>query len=199
MSLRSNKTVSAPADEEQVKAEAAVRRKRKKAVRYVLFHLTNALAAFAAVAILASSIFFPIMLVSGDSMEPGLNDGDVILLVRTHNLHRGDLVSFKWNDKTLLKRVIACSGDWVMIDEAGRVYVNGALLGEPYVAEFRLGESDVSYPLQVPESSYFVMGDERVSSLDSRSSLVGCVGYDQIIGKGAIRIWPLNKLSLHLS
>ena len=127
-------------------------------------------------------------------MEPGLNDGDLILLVRTQDLHPGDLASFKWSDKTLLKRVIACPGDWVMIDGTGRVYVNGKLLDEPYVSEYRLGESDVSYPLQVPDSSYFVMGDERASSLDSRSSLVGCVEYDQIVGKGAVRIWPWRIL-----
>lgn len=196
MDSRSKKTVSAPADG-SAKAKAAKR--RKKACRHIFFHLTNVFVIAAAVSLLTASVLFPVLLVSGDSMEPGLNDGDLILLTRTHKLHPGDLVSFKWSDKTLLKRVIACPGDWVMIDETGRIYVNGKLLDEPYVSEFRLGESDVSYPLQVPDASYFVMGDERLTSLDSRSTLVGCVGFDQIIGKGAVRIWPLNKLSLHLS
>lgn len=195
MDPRSKTTDSAPV----AKQAAAKRRKRKKAVRRAFYHITNAFVVVAAVAFLTSSVLFPVLLVSGDSMEPGLVDGDMILLARTHTLRHGDLVSFKWSDKTLLKRVIACSGDWVMIDGAGRVYVNGALLDEPYVSGFRLGESDVSYPLQVPENSYFVMGDERASSLDSRSSLVGCVEYDQIIGKGIVCIWPLHKLSLHLS
>ena len=172
------------------KKQAAKKRKRKRAVRHVLFHCTNVFVFVVAVSLVTASILFPVLLVSGDSMGPGLNDGDLILLVRTHNLRPGDLVSFKWSDKTLLKRVIACPGDWVMIDAAGRVYVNGKLLDEPYVSEFRLGESDVSYPLQVPDGSYFVMGDERASSLDSRSSQVGCVEYDRIIGKGAVRIWP---------
>ena len=180
-------------------AKAAKRRKRKRAVRRILFHFTSVFVIVVAVSLVTASVLFPVLLVSGDSMEPGLNDGDLILLVRTHDLHPGDLVSFKWSDKTLLKRVIARPGDWVMIDEAGRVYVNGKLLDEPYVSEFRLGESDVSYPLQVPNGSYFVMGDERTSSLDSRSTLVGCVETDQIVGKGAVRIWPLSKLSLHLS
>ncbi len=169
-------------------AENAKRRKRKKAIKRTLFHITNIFVIVVAVSLFTASVLFPVLLVSGDSMEPGLNDGDLILLVRTHNLRSGDLVSFKWGDKTLLKRVIACPGDWVMIDENGRVYVNGTLLDEPYVSEFRLGENDVSYPLQVPEKSYFVMGDERLSSLDSRSSHVGCVGYDQIVGKGILRI-----------
>lgn len=157
------------------------------------FSVTSVVLLAAAVVLLISSFLFSVLMVSGDSMEPGLTDGDLLLLVRTHSLAPGDLVSFKWNDKTLLKRVIACPGDWVMIDAAGRVYVNGALLEEPYVSEFRLGESDVSYPFQVPENSYFVMGDERVSSLDSRRTQVGCVEYDQIIGKGVMRIWPLRS------
>lgn len=189
MSFQSKNDLSVPAAE-QAKAEAAKRKKRKKAVRFAAFHAVNIIVIAAAVAVLVSAFLFPIMLISGDSMEPGLRDGDIILLTRTHTLNPGDLAAFNWNDKTLLKRVIACSGDWVMIDEAGRVYVNGTLLDEPYVSEFRLGESDVSYPLQVPDNSYFVMGDERLSSLDSRSTLVGCVKSDQLIGKGAVRIWP---------
>ena len=127
-------------------------------------------------------------------MEPGLNDGDIILLTKIYSITPGDLICFNWNDKSLLKRVIACPGDWVTIEETGRVYVNGALLDEPYVSEYSLGESDISYPFQVPESSYFVMGDERASSLDSRSSLVGCVKADQIIGEGLLRVRPLGSL-----
>ena len=121
-------------------------------------------------------------------------NGDIILLTKIYSIEPGDLVCFSWNDKSLLKRVIARAGDWVTIDGSGRVYVNGALLDEPYVSEFRLGESDISYPFQVPEDSFFVMGDERTSSLDSRSTLVGCVKSDQIIGEGLIRIRPLSLL-----
>ena len=127
-------------------------------------------------------------------MEPGLNDGDIILLTKIYSIEPGDLVCFEWNDKSLLKRVIARAGDWVTIDGEGKVYVNGALLDEPYVSEFRLGESDISYPYQVPEDSFFVMGDERTSSLDSRSTLVGCVKSDQIIGEGLICVRPLSLL-----
>jgi signal peptidase I len=175
------------------KAAAGSEKHSKKTGPPPSFSVMSVVLLAAAVALLISSFLFSVLMVSGDSMEPGLTDGDMLLLVRTHSLESGDLVSFKWNGKTLLKRVIACPGDWVMIDAAGRVYVNGALLEEPYVSEFRLGESDVSYPFQVPENSYFVMGDERVSSLDSRRTQVGCVEYDQIIGKGVMRIWPLRS------
>lgn len=175
------------------KAAAGSEKHRKKTGPPPSFSVMSVVLLAAAVALLISSFLFSVLMVSGDSMEPGLTDGDMLLLVRTHSLESGDLVSFKWNGKTLLKRVIACPGDWVTVDTAGRVYVNGALLDEPYVSQFRLGENDVSYPFQVPERSYFVMGDERVSSLDSRSTQVGCVEYGQIIGRGVMRIWPIRS------
>ena len=174
--------------EEQATAGAVSR--RKKTVKPTFFGAVNVLLIAVAVALLIASFLFPVLMISGDSMEPGLNDGDLILLTKTHKLNPGDLVSFRWKDKTLLKRIIASPGDWVMLDGSGRVYVNGVLLDEPYVTEFGLGENDVLYPFQVPEQSYFVMGDNRIASVDSRSSHVGCVTYDQIIGKGVMRIWP---------
>ena len=167
-------------------------KKKKKPAKRLLLLAADVLVIAAAAALLISSFLFPVLLISGDSMEPGLTDGDLLLLVKTHDPEPGDLVSFRWNGKTLLKRVVACSGDWVMIDETGRVYVNGALLEEPYVSEFSFGENDVSYPFQVPDDSYFVMGDERRQSLDSRSTSVGCVRSDQIIGKGVLLLWDRN-------
>ena len=163
----------------------------KEAVKSPFPFFVNIIIIVTAAALLFASFIFPVMLISGDSMEPGLNDGNLILLIKTHDPAPGDLVGFKWDNKTLLKRVIACEGDWVMIDNDGRVYVNGNLLDEPYVSKFSFGESDVTYPIQVPEDSYFVMGDERESSLDSRSTIVGCIKDDQMIGKGILRIWPL--------
>ena len=189
MNLRRNMNGSAAAQEPTA---AKPGRRKKKPGKRSFSRTANAILIVAAVALLIASFLFPVLMISGDSMEPGLNDGDLVLLVKTHSLNTGDLVSFRWNGKTLLKRVVACPGDWVMIDSDGRVYVNGTLLQEPYVSEFRRGESDLSYPYQVPDNSYFVMGDERGSSVDSRSSLVGCVNDDQIIGKSLVRIWPLK-------
>lgn len=163
---------------------------KKESIRDKLFLAASALLIAAAAALLIFSLLFPVMQIAGDSMAPGLNEGDLILLKKTHRLQTGDLIVFHWDDKSLLKRVIAGPGDWVILDETGRVYVNGNLLDEPYVAEFTRGENDVKYPFQVPDGSYFVMGDQRASSVDSRSTLVGCPGYDQIIGKVLIRIWP---------
>ena len=177
--------------EEQVAAESA-RLKHKKIVKSAFIGTINVLLVVAAIAVLISSFLLPVMQVSGNSMEPELNNGDIILLIKTQNLHTGDLISFTWNNKTLLKRVIAGPSDWVTIDGTGKVYVNGSMLDEPYVTEPGLGESDIEYPYQVPDGSYFVMGDKRISSIDSRSTLVGCVKYDQIIGKVLLRVWPLG-------
>ena len=174
--------------------KAGTSKRKKKALKRLFSRTACVIVVLTAAILLTSSLLFPILLISGDSMEPGLNDGNIILLTKIYSIDPGDLVCFRWNDKSLLKRVIARGGDWVSIDNDGRVYVNGTLLDEPYVSEFRFGESDISYPFQVPESSYFVMGDERLSSLDSRSTLVGCVNTDQIVGEGLIRIWPLGFL-----
>ncbi len=165
---------------------------RRRSVKRALFAALNLLPVLAALALLISSFLFPVLRISGDSMEPGLKDGDIILLIRTRELDPGDLIGFRLDKQTLLKRVIARQGDWVMMDETGRVYVNGTLLDEPYVARSAPGESDISYPFQVPDDSYFVMGDNRIYSVDSRSTHVGCVKKDQIIGKGVTRIWSFD-------
>jgi signal peptidase I len=125
-------------------------------------------------------------------MEPGLNDGDIILLVKRKNLETGDLCAFYYSNKILIKRVIATPGDYIWIESDGTVFLNGKELDEPYISEKALGECDVEFPYQVPENCYFVMGDKRETSIDSRSSVIGCVPEEQIIGKIFCKIWPLS-------
>ena len=183
MIQETEKTVSVPA-----------KKKRRKPKRRFIPGWVIAVMVIIAAAFLISSLIFPLLQISGDSMEPGFNDGDIVVLTRTKSFKAGDLICFNWNKQTLFKRVIACPGDWVTIDGNGRVYVNGKLLDEPYVSEFEFGDkNDIKYPYQVPEESYFVLGDERKTSVDSRNSHVGCIGYDRIVGKGALRIWPIAK------
>ena len=129
--------------------------------------------------------------VSGDSMTPSLQDQDVILLWKTGDLKAGDLVGFSWQNKLLLKRVIGLPGDVISIDETGAVTRNGQVLTEPYVDEPALGECSVRFPYQVPENRYFVLGDHRATSIDSRSTVIGCVEKEQLIGKVVVKIWPL--------
>lgn len=181
--------------EEEVAAERE-RLQYQKRFRRTLRTTVYALVVVAAVAVLVATMFLPVLQVSGSSMEPTLADGDVIVLFKQSTFKTGDLVGFYYQNKLLLKRVIAGPGDTVDMDEEGNVYVNGELLEEPYVTEKSLGESDLSYPYQVPNGRYFVMGDNRTTSIDSRSSAIGCIEADQIVGKVILRIWPLNRLSL---
>lgn len=146
----------------------------------------------AAVAVLISTLAFPIFRIYGDSMEPTLENGDVLVGAKMANLEQGDLVAFYLNNKILVKRVIGKPGDWVDIADDGTVSVNGQVLDESYLpaGDLSKGHCDITLPYQVPDGRYFVMGDNRAESLDSRVSEVGCVATDQLVGKLELRIWP---------
>ncbi len=182
-------------DVEAVEAERE-RLQYKKKYMHTLRTTIYALIVVAAVAILLATLFLPVLQVSGTSMEPTLSDGDIILLIKTDNFETGDLVGFYYQNKLLLKRVIGQAGDVIDIDEEGNVTVNGILLDEPYLSEKALGETDITYPYQVPDNRIFVMGDNRNTSIDSRSSAIGCIELDQIVGKVVMRVWPFNRISL---
>ncbi len=179
---------------EQIEAERSRLRHRRQFGR-VLASTVAILLVVAAAAVLLVTLFLPVLQVTGTSMEPTLEDGDIIMLVKTTDFQTGALCAVRVSGKVLLKRMIAGPGDWVNIDGKGNVYVNGNLLDEPYVTEKSLGISDQTYPLQVPDNSIFVMGDHRSTSVDSRSSEVGCISYEQVIGRVVLRIWPLNGIS----
>lgn len=164
--------------------------------RRILKNTICSLIVVAAAAVLLATLFFPVLQVSGDSMEPTLRDKDIIFLVKTDRYETGDLVSFSWQNKLLIKRIIGVPGDLIDMDDNGQVYVNGEKLNEPYVDEPALGECDMTFPYQVPENRYFLLGDHRSVSIDSRSSAIGCIEKEQIIGKVFWRVWPLNRFSL---
>lgn len=148
----------------------------------------------AAVAVLIATLFLPILQISGDSMSPTLNHDDIVVLIKTDEFERGDLIGFYYNGKILLKRVIALEDDVVIMDADGRVSVNGQTLEEPYVTDFSLGDCDITFPYKVPGGGYFVLGDHRSNSADSRNSVIGSVTADDIIGKIVFRAWPLNSI-----
>ncbi len=149
----------------------------------------------AALAILVSTLLLPVLQVYGSSMTPVLEDGEVVVLTKEKDFETGDIIAFYYNNKILVKRVIAGPGDWVDIDVDGNVYVNEKPLDEPYLTERSLGECDIELPYQVPDKAFFVMGDHRSVSIDSRSSIIGCIRTDQIAGRVFLRVWPLKRLT----
>ena len=150
----------------------------------------------AAIAVLVTTLFLPILQISGDSMSPTLKHDEIVILLKTKNLERGDLIGFYYQGKILLKRIIALPEEEVAIDADGNVYVNGQLLEEPYVTDKGLGDCDLTFPYKVPGTGYFVLGDQRSNSVDSRNSVVGAVTQDDIIGKVFLRVWPFSKIGL---
>ena len=148
----------------------------------------------AAVAVLVATLWMPVLRTYGESMTPTLHEGDILVTVKTDDFREGDIVAFYYNNKILVKRVIASSGDWVDIDDEGNVYVNSEPLYEPYIAEPAIGDCNIQLPYQVPDGRLFVMGDHRATSIDSRNESVGCVAQEQIVGKIVFRVWPLNKI-----
>ena len=145
-----------------------------------------------AAAVLISNLLLPILRIYGSSMSPTLVNGNIVTALRGGSYERGDIVAFYYNDKILVKRIVGLPGEVIDIDEEGSVSVDGEPLDEPYLDEKALGECDIKLPYQVPEGRYFVMGDNRSVSSDSRSSQVGCVAEEQVIGKLIFRLWPLD-------
>ena len=148
----------------------------------------------AAAAVLVAILLLPILQISGNSMTDTLHDQDIVVAMRGSKTQTGDVVAFYYNNKILVKRVIANSGQWVNIDKAGNVYVDGTMLDEPYITEKALGDCNIKLPYQVPENRVFVMGDHRSVSIDSRNTTVGCVAEEQIVGKLLFCAWPFERL-----
>jgi len=172
------------------------REKNRRRFWKIIKNTIYTLIIIAAIAVLITTLVLPVLQIAGTSMEPTLNNGDIVVLLKTSKLHYGDLCGFSYSNKILIKRVIAMPGDTVVIDESGNVIVNGEVLDEPYITDKGLGECDIEFPFTVPENTYFLMGDHRSTSIDSRSTVIGCIPTEQIVGKLFFRVWPLSDLEL---
>lgn len=170
------------------------RLKYKRRYRSVLRSTIYTLITVAAIAVLVATLWLPVLQIYGSSMTPTLADGDILFTVKTSDLQQGDVIAFYYNNKILVKRVIAGPGDWVDIDEDGSVFVNGQELEEPYLNDRAYGDCNIELPYQVPDGRLFVMGDHRATSVDSRNTAVGCVAQEQVVGRIVFRIWPLKKM-----
>ena len=173
--------------------EAELKREKYRGRYWKMLRGTVAvLVVVAATAVLISNLLLPILRIYGSSMTPTLVNGNIVAAVRNGTYQRGDIIAFYYNNKILVKRVIGMPGEWVDMDDSGNVTIDGEPLEEPYLTEKALGECDIELPYQVPDGRLFVMGDHRSTSSDSRSSAVGCVAEEQIVGKLVFRVWPLG-------
>lgn len=175
--------------EQELKRER-YRRRYRTTLQSTFFALVTASAA----AVLVATLFLPVLQIYGSSMNPTLKEGQIVVSIKAKELEAGDIVAFYYGNRVLIKRYIAGPGTWVNIDEDGNVYLNDEFLEEPYLTEKAFGISDLEYPYQVPENTYFLMGDHREDSVDSRHSTVGCIAQDDIVGKIVLRVWPMDSI-----
>ena len=195
MSYENKKESTERPSYEQLEAELK-RIQYQRRYRSVLKSTLYTLITVVAVAVLVATLWLPVLQIYGSSMTPTLQDGEIVFSVKTTNMDRGDIIAFYYNNKILVKRVIAGPGEWVDIAQDGTVSVNGTPMEEPYLEEKAFGDADIELPYQVPDGRIFVMGDHRATSVDSRHTAVGCVAEEQIVGKIAFRVWPLDRLGL---
>ncbi len=173
---------------QQALEQEQYRRNFRKILRSTFF----ALVTVAAVAVLIVMLWVPVLQIYGTSMEPTLEEGQIVVALKGSDFKRGDIVAFYYGNKLLVKRYIAGPGEWVNIDEDGTVSVGGEYLDEPYLTEKALGDCNIELPYQVPDEKYFLVGDHRATSLDSRNTAVGCVAEEQIVGRIVFSVWPFE-------
>lgn len=183
------KTLTSKQIEEELKREV-YKSKYLKLLKSTIYSLITV----AAVAALIATLVMPVLQINGSSMTPTFNEGEIVLSVKTKDLETGDIIAFYHGNKILVKRVIAGAGSWVNMDDEGNVFVDGKRIKEKYVKDKTIGDYDIEFPYQVPDGSYFVLGDHRTVSIDSRNSEIGCIEQENIVGKIVFRVWPFKKI-----
>ncbi len=180
---------------EEVKEELGRLKERERYLKKVQKTL-SILVVVAAISVLVATLWMPVLKIYGSSMDPTLENGQIVVSIKTKKLKSGDVVAFWQGNKLLVKRVIASPGQKVDIDVNGKVFVDGKAISESYLDSESLGNTDIDFPHQVEESRWFCMGDNRESSIDSRSAVIGDISKEQIEGKVLFSVWPLNKIGI---
>ena len=142
----------------------------------------------AVAAVALSAAFLPTVRLEDDSVSP-YKSGDLVLCLKSGEYKRGDIVAIRLDDRVIVKRIAAVSGQWVDMDPDGNIYINNKSLAEPHASNVGQGAVTVKLPCQVPEDSVFVLSDDRAFDDDSRSAAVGCVSLEQITGRILLRLW----------
>lgn len=176
--------------------EELAREESRYGFRRTLWSIAGVLVVAAAIAALLATRLFVLIRINGNSMSPTLENGEIVFIRQTKEIETGDIVGFYYGGRILLKRAIAGAGDEIEIDRDGSVSVNGEEIDEPYIESKNLGKCELEFPYQVPEGMIFVLGDNRAISIDSRIKSIGCVEKDQIVGKVAVRAWPLSRIGI---
>lgn len=192
MRKKTSKEITSMPTVTQLEAELN-RTKYRHRYHRVLRNTLGTLITVAATAVLIAVLLLPVLQIYGSSMYPTIREGQIVVSVKGADFIQGDVIAFYYNNKILVKRMIAGPGSWVDIDKKGNVTVDGQPLDEPYLTEKALGDCNIKLPYQVPDGRYFVMGDHRSTSIDSRNTSVGCVAEEQIVGKIVFRLWPLKS------
>lgn len=180
---------------DEVKEELSRLKERERYLKKVQKTL-SILVVVAAISVLVATLWMPVLKIYGSSMDPTLENGQIVVSIKTKKLKSGDVVAFWQGNKLLVKRVIASPGQKVDIDVNGKVFVDGKAISETYLDSESLGNTDIDFPHQVEESRWFCMGDNRESSIDSRSAVIGDISKEQIEGKVLFSVWPLNKIGI---
>lgn len=180
---------------EELQIELA-REQLKHGFRKSLWNIAVVLIVAAAITALIATRLLVLIRIDGPSMEPTLASGEVVILYQTGKVKAGDVIGFYYGGRILLKRVIASGGDLIEIDGEGNVYVDGEKIDEPYLENKSMGKCEVNFPYRVPQGMYFVLGDNRAVSIDSRIRSIGCVEENQIVGRTVFRAWPLDRMEI---
>lgn len=189
-----NKRIKSVTPDDLPAIEAELKRVKDRSMfRTILRSTVYTLIVVAACAVLIAVLFMPVLRIYGNSMTPTLKEGEIVVSIKTDNIRQGEIVGAYFGSKLLIKRCVASAYQWVDIKEDGTVYVDGEPLDEPYLTEKALGECSVEFPFQVPENSIFVLGDHRATSIDSRSTAVGCIDLENVVGRIMFRVWPLES------
>ncbi len=140
------------------------------------------------------TFILPVVKYYGNSMSPTLHDRQVLIVNKMAEIQSGDIIAFYYNNKVIVRRVVATGNHQVLIDIFGTVSVNGTPLNEPYIENKTLGQCNLSFPYNVPPKSYFVLGDNREIAMDSRLSEIGVVTEDRLVGKVVFSFNPFGAI-----